>query len=155
MLFYVICGAVLLADQAAKWAVRTHMHLGETVPGIGPYLHFTYYENAGAAFSLFQGYGRYFAIIAAIFVAAVLIYRRKGKLKGRLLDAASGFMVGGAIGNGIDRALYGRVTDFLVFGGGGGILNLADLAINLGWLLGLMYLVRAEYRERRLYRSRW
>ncbi|WP_150275855.1 signal peptidase II [Paenibacillus tepidiphilus] len=154
MLFYIISVIVLVADQAAKWIVRTHMELGEIIPGFGPYLHFNYYENAGTAFGLFQGSGRYFAAVAALFVAAVLLYRRKGKLRGPLLEAASGFMVGGAVGNGIDRALYGQVTDYLVFGQSGGILNLADLAINLGWLLGLVYLVRAEISERRLRRNR-
>lgn len=54
-----------------------------------------------------------------VFVAVVFYYRRKGELKGPLLEAASGFLVGGAAGNGLDRVLYHQVTDFLVFGDGG------------------------------------
>lgn len=145
MLFYLITIVVLIADQAAKWMVRTHMELGEMIPFWSPHLRFVYYENSGAAFSSFQGYGQYFAIIAALFVAAVFYYRRQGKLRGPLLEAASGFLVGGAVGNAIDRVVYHQVTDFLVFGNRGGILNLADLAINAGGILIVVYLLLERF----------
>ncbi|MNI41252.1 Lipoprotein signal peptidase [compost metagenome] len=141
MLFYVIAIVVLAADQAAKWIVRANMQLGEIVPFWEGHLTFSYYENSGAAFSSFQGYGQYFAIVAAGFVIAVFYYRRKGQLRGPLLEAASGFLVGGAVGNGIDRVIFHQVTDFLVFGNGGGILNLADLAINAGGILIVIHLL--------------
>lgn len=96
----------------------------------------------------FQGFGKYFAIVAVIFVAAIFYYRRQGKIRGPLLEAASGFLVGGAVGNAIDRALYHQVTDFLVFGNHGGIMNLADLAINAGGLLILIYLLVDHFRHR-------
>lgn len=135
MIFYVISILAVLADQAAKWVVRFNMQLGETIPFWSPYVQFTYYENSGAAFSSFQGYGKYFAIIAVVFVAAILYYRRKGELRGPLLETASGLLAGGAVGNAIDRVIFHQVTDFLVFGQRGGIMNLADLAINAGVLL--------------------
>ncbi|MEI2396615.1 signal peptidase II [Paenibacillus phytohabitans] len=141
MLFYLISILVVLVDQAAKWLVRTHMELGERIPFWSPHLQFVYYENSGAAFSSFQGYGKYFSIIAVVFVAAVFYYRRQGKIRGPLLEAASGFLVGGALGNAIDRVIYHQVTDFLVFGNRGGILNLADLAINAGAILIAVYLL--------------
>ncbi|NOU78516.1 signal peptidase II [Paenibacillus sp. LMG 31459] len=141
MLFYLISILVVLVDQAAKWLVRTHMALGERIPFWSPHLQFVYYENSGAAFSSFQGYGKYFSIIAVVFVAAVFYYRRQGKIRGPLLEAASGFLVGGALGNAIDRVIYHQVTDFLVFGNRGGILNLADLAINAGAILIAVYLL--------------
>ncbi|MEK3698920.1 signal peptidase II [Paenibacillus sp. FSL R10-2199] len=141
MLFYLISILVVLVDQAAKWLVRTHMELGERIPFWSPHLQFVYYENSGAAFSSFQGYGKYFSIIAVVFVAAVFYYRRQGKIRGPLLEAASGFLVGGALGNAIDRVVYHQVTDFLVFGNRGGILNLADLAINAGAILIAVYLL--------------
>ncbi|AIQ42292.1 signal peptidase II [Paenibacillus sp. FSL R7-0297] len=141
MLFYLISILVVLIDQAAKWLVRTHMELGERIPFWSPHLQFVYYENSGAAFSSFQGYGKYFSIIAVVFVAAVFYYRRQGKIRGPLLEAASGLLVGGALGNAIDRVIYHQVTDFLVFGNRGGILNLADLAINAGAILIAVYLL--------------
>lgn len=147
MLFYVISVLVIVADQAAKWIVRSNMQLGEIVPFWPGHLVFSYYENSGAAFSSFQGYGQYFAIVAAGFVAAVFYYRHKGELRGPLLEAASGFLVGGAVGNGIDRVLFHQVTDFLVFGKGGGILNLADLAINAGGILIVIHLIIEQVKN--------
>ncbi|WP_379150789.1 signal peptidase II [Paenibacillus sp. sgz5001063] len=141
-LFYLISLLIVIADQGAKWAVRSHMQLGESIPVWSGHLQFTYYENSGAAFSSFQGFGQYFAIVAIVFVAAVFYYRHKGELRGPLLEAASGFLVGGAIGNALDRVIYHQVTDFLVFGSRGGILNLADLAINAGGLLVVDHLLK-------------
>ncbi|AIQ48047.1 signal peptidase II [Paenibacillus sp. FSL R7-0273] len=149
MLFYVIAAVVFAADQAAKWIVRANMELGEIIPFWEGHVTFSYYENSGAAFSSFQGYGKYFAIVAVLFIAAVFYYRRKGELQGPLLEAASGFLVGGAAGNGIDRVLYHQVTDFLMFGEGGGIMNLADLAINAGMLLFLLHLILEQVKSSR------
>jgi signal peptidase II len=71
-------------------------------------------------------------IVALALVVGVLYYRRKGELRGVFIELGTGFLVGGAIGNAIDRTLFNKVTDFLVFGQNGGILNLADIAINIG-----------------------
>ncbi|MFD2411348.1 signal peptidase II [Paenibacillus rhizoplanae] len=148
MLFYLIAAIVLILDQTTKWIVRTHMELGEILPSWSPHMRFEYYENSGAAFSSFQGYGKYFAIVAVVFVAAIFYYRRQGAIRGPLLEAASGFLVGGAVGNGIDRVIYHQVTDFLVFGSRGGIMNLADLAINAGGILILVYLLLDHFRPK-------
>ncbi|MBT2293562.1 signal peptidase II [Paenibacillus albidus] len=151
MLFYVISVLVIMADQVSKGLVRSHMLVGETFPFWNDYLTFTHYENSGAAFSSFQGYGRYFVIIAVGFVAAILYYRRKGEIKGRLMETAAAFLAGGAIGNAIDRFLFHKVTDFLVFGKSGGILNLADVAINLGMLLLVAHWIVSHFRQRKPY----
>jgi signal peptidase II len=132
MLFYLVAALVIIVDQAAKWIVRSQMQLGETVPFWHDFLQFTYYENSGAAFSSFQGFGRYFVIVAIALVVGVLYYRRKGELRGVLIELGTGFLIGGAIGNALDRALFNKVTDFLQFNPDGGILNLADIAINIG-----------------------
>ena len=95
----------------------------------------THIENGGMAGSLFQGYGRLFGIAAILFVAGVIYYRKMGVIKGRMSDAGFAFLVGGAVGNGIDRLLFGHVTDFLVSRSGKGVLNMADHAIELGVFL--------------------
>ncbi len=73
------------------------------------------------------------------FVMGVLYYRRTGEVKGALIDCSFGFLVGGAIGNGIDRLLFGQVTDFIIRSGG--ILNVADHAIEIGVILLIIYVV--------------
>ncbi len=121
-------------DQLTKWIVRSTMNVGDTHVFWSGVLQFTYYQNSGAARSSFQGYGRLFGILAVIFIIAVLIYRSKKTYNRRVMDIGLAFLTAGAAGNGIERLMYGKVTDFLQFGPGHGILNIADLSINAGLL---------------------
>ncbi|OXM87889.1 signal peptidase II [Paenibacillus rigui] len=144
MLFYIIAGLVVAIDQMTKILIRMNVEIGETIPLWG--MELTHYENSGMAHSLFQGYGRLFAVAAILFVTVVIYYRRQGVLKGVMADLSFGFLAGGAAGNGIDRILFGQVTDFLTSRSGKGILNLADHAIEIGIVLfivsGLLQMVR-------------
>ena len=133
MVFYLITILVIIADQLSKYLIRLYLPVGETMYVWGILLE--HYENAGMAFSLFQGYARLFAAAAVLFVIAVFYYRKKTEEKRFLMELGLGFLVGGAVGNAIDRILFGRVTDFLVSSSGNGILNLADHAINIGIVL--------------------
>lgn len=137
MLFYSSAILVLLFDQLTKYMVRSTIAVGETVY-IGS-IQLTHYENAGMAFSLFQGYARLFAVVAILFMVGILYYRMHEAPKERLLNLALGFLAGGAAGNAIDRIVFGRVTDFLVSRSGNGILNFADHAINVGMVLLLLH----------------
>ncbi|SFM03298.1 signal peptidase II [Paenibacillus sp. 1_12] len=141
MLFYVIAAVVVLIDQGSKRLISLYMELGESFP-IHRLLQFTYIENDGMARGLFPGYARLFALVAIIFVAGILYYRKKGELRGTLMDIGTGFLVGGAIGNAIDRIVLGTVTDFLAFGSGRGVMNIADLAINIGVLFMIIAMIQ-------------
>jgi len=149
MLFYIIAVFVVAADQISKAWVRVNLEVGETLFAWGR--EWTRYENSGMAGSLFQGYGRLFGVIAVVFVIGVMIYRKKGEIGGALLDCSFGFLVGGAIGNGVDRLLFGQVTDFIVRSGG--ILNVADHAIEIGAALTALAMIvgwaRRKWQERR------
>lgn len=145
MLFYIISLVVILIDQLTKYWIRTHMVVGGTASFLNPYIHFEYYQNSGAAFSSFQGYGKLFVIFAVFVTAFIIYYRAKGIIKGVLMDVATGFLVGGAIGNAIDRAVFGKVTDFIVVGTKSGIMNIADVAINIGiFAIIILVLVRRK-----------
>ncbi|MFC5650966.1 signal peptidase II [Paenibacillus solisilvae] len=150
-MFYAIAILVALIDQISKYLIRSYLHIGETASLWG--IELTHYENSGMARSLFQGYARLFGIAAVIFVAAVLYYRRTGQLKGLILNCSLGFLVGGAVGNAIDRLLFGQVTDFLVSRSGKGILNFADHAIEAGVLLlilhGVIQFTRKHFIKRK------
>ncbi|MED5016357.1 signal peptidase II [Paenibacillus chibensis] len=151
MFFYLLSLIVLLIDQGSKWWVRNHMSVGEHWRVFDPYLHFEYYQNSGAAFSSFQGYGKWFAYLAIVVVGVIIYYRKKGTIRGFVLDAAAAFLVGGALGNAIDRIVFGKVTDFIVWGSGSGIMNVADLAINAGVLLLIVGTLLRSWNERRSY----
>ncbi|XID90153.1 signal peptidase II [Paenibacillaceae bacterium WGS1546] len=145
MRFYVVALIVFAIDQLTKAWIRIHLEVGETVAFRG--IEFTRYENSGMAGSLLQGYGRLFGVVAVLFVIGVLYYRRQEETRGKWLDYGLGLLVGGAIGNGIDRLLFGQVTDFIVRSGG--ILNVADHAIELGVLLIVARAIVVWIRSRR------
>ncbi|GGD84355.1 lipoprotein signal peptidase [Paenibacillus nasutitermitis] len=153
MLFYMLAALVIAADQLSKIVVRAVMELGQTIPVSRGLLQFTYYENSGAAFSSFQGLGRYFVLVALGLALAVLYYRRKGELRGTAMDVITGLLVGGALGNAIDRVIFNQVTDFIVLGKGGGSMNVADIAITLSALLIAIRLVFQKITPRSLNRG--
>jgi signal peptidase II len=135
MQFYVIAILVIILDQLSKYLIRIYIDINETITLRGMPL--THIENSGMAGGLFQGYARLFGVAAVLFVIGVLYFRRTEEMKGTLIDSSFGFLVGGAIGNGIDRLLFGQVTDFIIRSGG--VLNLADHAIEMGVLLLIIY----------------
>lgn len=112
----------------------------------------TYIENSGMAGGLLQGYGRLFGVVSVLFVAGVIYFRKKGAIKGRVMELGFAFLVGGAIGNGIDRLLFGQVTDFLLTRRNG-VLNVADHAIEIGVMLVVCSLIIEFYQYWRKRRS--
>jgi len=131
MLFYIIAFIVVIIDQMTKILVRIHVEMNERFTWWG--IEFKYIENSGMAGGLFPGYARIFGVVAILFVLGVLYLRRTEGWSGSLIDSSLGFLVGGAIGNGIDRLLRGEVTDFIIRSGG--ILNVADHALEIGLIL--------------------
>lgn len=136
MLFYIIAIIVVFIDQITKIFVRIHIDMNERSTWWG--IEFTHIENSGMAGGLFPGYARLFGALAILFIIGVLYIRRTEELSGSLINSSLGFLVGGAIGNGIDRLLFGEVTDFIIRSGG--ILNVADHAIEIGVILLVIYL---------------
>jgi signal peptidase II len=133
-----ITAVALVLDQLSKWWVMESMHLYESVSVIGHFFRFTYIHNPGAVFGLRLG-GAYFhlalAVVALVFVC-VLLWRLP---PGSLWPAVGlALVLGGAIGNMIDRLRFGVVIDFLDFGVGDTrwwIFNLADSWVSVGTVL--------------------
>jgi signal peptidase II len=134
--------AVLL-DQGSKLAVDASMHLYESIP-VMPYFNLTYVHNTGAAFSFLSeagGWQRwFFSGLALTISAGITVWLAKLQKHETLLAAALSLILGGAIGNLIDRVAYGYVIDFIdVYYGNSHFpaFNIADAAINLGVFLML------------------
>lgn len=138
MVYYLIAVAVILFDRVIKKLVMSNMHPWETIPIIEDIFHFTYVQNRGAAFSMWEEQwsiliGLPFVVIAAGFV---LMYLMRNKWD-RLMLTAVAFICGGGLGNLIDRMFLGYVVDifdFRVFP----VFNIADIFICMG--CGLMIL---------------
>ena len=131
---------VVLIDQLTKAWIISGIDLREVgrVFVADPIFNFTWVENRGVSFGLFgDGSARWFLSLFSIVVAAGLGYWAT-KADRRLLITAIGLIMGGAIGNVIDRVRFGFVVDFLDFSGTGffpWVFNVADSAITIGVIL--------------------
>jgi signal peptidase II len=126
---------VLGVDHLSKWLVSSHLALGQQVPSTPALVNIHYIHNSGAAFGLFPQFSYLYLVVAALVAAYIALYgpRMGGGLL-RLL--ALGCVLGGAISNGIDRAVSGYVTDFIDFHFWlFQIFNCADMAIVGGMLV--------------------
>jgi len=138
MRFYLIALFIIALDQASKIWIRINFEVGDSIVIWDQVLNFTRYENSGIAGSRLQGYGRLFVLAAVFVVGLVIYYRKKGLLSGFGKEIGAALLVGGAIGNAIDRMLFNQVTDFIAFQNRGGIANVADYAIMWGAILFLI-----------------
>ena len=133
----VVALAVLVADQATKAIVRGSIGRGERVDVVVG-IDLVNTRNSGVAFGFFSGGGAIVALVAAIALAALLIFFAT-HLTRPLVWLPTGLLIGGAVGNLIDRAAEGAVTDFVDVSIWPAF-NLADTAITIG-VLSLLYVL--------------
>lgn len=131
---------VILFDQGSKFFIQQKMKIGESKPIIEGIFHITYIENPRTAFGLFEYQTMFFVIAALISVIlAVLIYKKTIFKKVSFMYIPLTLVLGGAVGNLIDRVrIDGRVIDFLDFRIWP-IFNFADTAIVCGMLILLVH----------------
>jgi signal peptidase II len=91
--------------------VKTKMELGESIPVLGDFLRITSHRNPGAAWGILAGQQWLFIVITLTVIGGIIYYSRHAKR--RLLRIALPLLLGGALGNLLDRVLYGSVVDFL------------------------------------------
>ena len=143
---------VLAADQATKWAVLALLDLSAGPIPVTPYFNLVLVWNPGVSFGMLGGLGVYapWALtgIALAVVAFLVAWLRRAQ--DGLTAAALGLVIGGALGNVVDRARYGAVVDFLDFHYAGyhwPAFNVADAAICVGaglLLVGSLFAPRRE-----------
>jgi signal peptidase II len=105
--------AVVVLDQLSKALIRDWLPEGHAWPAREAVLRIAHVENPGAAFGILPGAGPFLLITAAIGAAAIVAYLLVAPLSGRWFAVALGLVLGGAVGNLIDRASRGTVTDFI------------------------------------------
>jgi len=149
VVFFLAALLIAVADQLSKTWIRTNLAVGQSLPEVG-FLRLTHVHNTGAAFGLFHGQTFPLTIVSLVGVAAllfyaVLLYRHFPFLDNRLAWVGLGLILGGTVGNLIDRLRLGYVTDFIDFGFWPAF-NLADSAIVVGVIIfaySLLSLARA------------
>lgn len=143
---------VLVADQVTKAAVVGALDVGERVAVLGDLVLLWHVRNTGAAFSLFQFEGSLLIFYAVHVVALgmVLWFHRSFRDRSPWLHVVLGLLLGGSIGNLVDRIRQGYVTDFISVGFGDlrfPTWNIADAGITTGIVLLVAYLVLLEPRH--------
>ncbi len=138
----VAIGVALAAiDQVIKFFVNANLKEVGSVSVIDNLLSFTYVENNGVAFGSFAGNRWIFVVLTAALIAAILIYMFKKKPQSKLFYASVALIVGGGIGNFIDRVLYGYVIDYISLSFFPPVCNFADYCITVGTVLLMIYVL--------------
>jgi signal peptidase II len=155
MIWMVIAALVVLADQATKGAIVRWVPLYGDVPITG-FINLTHQQNTGAAFSFLAGAGgwqRWFFVVLASVVSAVLVAWLWRIRSGNMIVLSAGLtlVLGGAVGNLVDRIRLGYVTDFIQVWFGSWAFpsfNVADSAITVGAALLIIDSLFLSYKER-------
>ena len=135
LLFLGLAVLVIVLDQLTKRMAEDRLRGQRSVPMVDDILRLTYVENRGAAFGLLQDQTAFFVLVGIIVIGVIAMSYRYLPRSGFLLHLALGLMLGGAIGNLIDRVRQGYVVDFVDFGYRANwwpVFNVADSAIVIG-----------------------
>lgn len=143
MLFFMSLFGVFVIDRLSKIIVVSKMALYDSIAVLENIFHLSYVQNKGIAFGFFKE-NAVFSYVFTCLGFAILLFMMKS-LTGckRLKSVAAGMMVGGAIGNLIDRIIYGAVIDFLDFRVWP-VFNVADVAISLSAFLLVFVVMKSD-----------
>lgn len=136
---FLVSAIVVAADQFTKWLIRNQIELGGARLDIGLFK-IVHVVNSGAAFGMLQGAGALLAVTSLVGMAAIFVYLFNPAFAHPLMRAGLAFMLGGAIGNLVDRVRVGEVVDFLKVPHFPAF-NVADSAITIGVMLLLWTLL--------------
>lgn len=151
MPFYFLLSALwVVVDQVVKYLVRANIPLYDSVGFLPGVMDLTYVQNTGAAFSLLSEHTWVLTLLSAVVSVGILIVMAKGIFDDRMGRLSLALLLGGAVGNLIDRALFGFVTDmfettFVHFA----IFNVADIGVVVGGILLCLHVIRSFFRERK------
>jgi len=144
LFLFFVAGVIIAVDQWTQALVREDVPLGgDWLPGplawLLPYARIVHWNNSGAAFGFFQNGGLLFTVLAVIVAGVILSYYPTVPRRDVLLRLSLGMLLGGSIGNLVDRLAFGHITQ-LVFGsvtdfislGNFAVFNVADASITVG-----------------------
>jgi signal peptidase II len=157
MSFYLIALGIILLDRATKLVIIQTLRLGQGIPVIPGFFDIVFVLNPGAAFGFLatlseQVRNPLFILISILAVVLIVFYHTRYLRSHRLVSVALGLVLGGAVGNLIDRLRYGMVVDFLDVHAGPyhwPAFNVADSAISVGVSLMILDMLLDWRRERK------
>ena len=149
-LYYLFALIVIGIDQLTKWLVIQKMDLYESSPIIDHFFYITSHRNAGAAWGILQGQMVFFYIVTIFVIIGLVYYMEKYARNNKLTAVSLSLILGGAIGNFIDRLLRQEVVDFLdvmIFTYDFPIFNVADSCLVIGVILIFIATIKEEKRK--------
>ena len=154
ILIAIILGVIGL-DQLTKWLTVVNLDEWESFPLWQNVFHFTYVRNTGMAFGMLKDHRWVFIVFSTVSIVALLVYLFCFRPESRWMQVSMAFIVGGGIGNMIDRILLGYVVDFFDFRLiNFAVFNVADSFVCIGAGMMILYLVIDLVREIKLERAK-
>lgn len=153
--YYVVAFVLVVLDQWTKWLVVRDMELGERIPLIDPYLGLLSHRNRGAAWGMLEGQMWLFYIITTIVIVGIVYYFHRHAQNQPLFQLGLMVLLGGAIGNFIDRLFRGEVVDFVdvlipVINYEFPIFNVADAALTVGVVIIFIFILLDERKQKKV-----
>ncbi|MGP7817582.1 signal peptidase II [Niallia sp. 01092] len=145
--YYIIALVIIVIDQWTKWLVAKNMDLGESIEVIKNFFYITSHRNSGAAWGILEGKMAFFYIVTILVIAGICYFIQTGTKGKRLFGVSLGLILGGAVGNFIDRIRHQYVVDFIntyIFRYDFPIFNIADSSLVIGVILLLFVMLREE-----------
>lgn len=137
--YYLVALCVMIADHASKWLVSTYMKIGQEIPLIPGFLGLASIRNRGAAFGILQGQTTFFIIATTVVLIGIVLYLPYAHREKTILPYGLALILGGALGNYIDRVSKGEVVDMInihVFNFP--VFNVADSFLCIGVMIVLL-----------------
>jgi len=138
--------SILLLDQATKYIINKNIPVNNSIEIIPNIFFLTHVKNSGAAFGLFQNNTNIFIAVSVIAVILIIVLKVKLCINSLFYNISLGFILGGALGNLIDRFLVGEVTDFFNFVFWP-VFNVADSFIVIGFCLLIFVLFKKYFKK--------
>ncbi len=150
-LVLLISVTIAILDQVFKYLVINHLKPIENITVINKLLYFTYLENRGAAFGILSSQ-RWFFILTTVLVIILLVYLVfTKKFESKMFNISAALIIGGGIGNLIDRIFLGYVIDYIQLSFFPPVCNFADYCITAGTIIliiwGLFYYDKNELKK--------
>ncbi|MBY7143706.1 signal peptidase II [Virgibacillus sp. NKC19-3] len=150
--YYIIALVIIAIDQVTKWMVVRAMELGEQMTIIENFFYLTSHRNSGAAWGILEGQMLIFYLVTVIVVIGIIYYMQAYAKKNRGLAISLSLVLGGAIGNFIDRLFHQEVVDFfdfIIFHYNFPIFNIADAALTVGVIFILIITIIDETKAKK------
>ena len=147
ILIAIIAGAIGL-DQLTKWLAVVNLQGEPSFPLWREVLHFTYVENTGMAFGMMKDHRWVFMVFSTVSIIALLVYLFRFRPENRWMQISMAMIIGGGIGNMIDRIFLGYVVDFIDFRLiNFAVFNVADSFVSVGAVLLVIALIYDVVRD--------